>query len=215
MKDSQSSLVLFAELERPDQIENREQFVTTLGVALDEIENLFLSEWFAPLTRVRGITELAAVLQSPVHAFDIGVSLNLALWPRRFNFALLSGKLDVGLGSGNAAMMDGPVIERAAAMLARAKDDDLPWVIDLGEEIQAAAALSESCAVMHGLIMSNWSPVRLDVVRVFRACGKQAEVARRLSISQQAVSQSLSRAHIRELNEVERAIRDWLASLAR
>jgi lambda repressor-like predicted transcriptional regulator len=214
MKPTGTSILLYGELQTPGTIIDREQFATNLIATIEEIRSSYPTDWIAPLARVRGITELAAVLTTPANAFAMGVGLNITIWPQRYRFALVQGELDMGLESGNVALMDGPALGTAFTLLSRAKDQDLPWTIDLGDQLVESCRLFESAAAMHSLITANWSPVRLDIVREFRKSGTQAEVARQLNISQQAVSQALSRAHIRQLLAVEDAIHDWLGCLA-
>ena len=51
-----------------------------------------------------------------------------------------------------------------------------------------------------------WSNHQNQVVRLYRELGRQKDVAERLGITQQAVSDILKRAHWREINRAERLI---------
>ena len=72
----------------------------------------------------------------------------------------------------------------------------------------------EATAKLHDVVSSSWTSREAEAVHVYRLVGTQAAVARRLRITQQAVSDALSRARFSDLTVAEDAIRAWLQQVA-
>jgi hypothetical protein len=140
--------------------------------------------------------------------------LNEEIWPLRFRVAISHGLVDVSENSTNAGDMDGPAFHAAADALLRAKDQDLTFAMSISEWSVADCALAEELARLHSTLMGDWTGARAKIVASYRRLGRQADVAKRLGVTQQAVSAALRKAHLHELVAAEDALRRWLASRA-
>jgi len=136
--------------------------------------------------------------------------LNAALHPARFRAALASGTVDVAAQSRDAASMDGPAFHRAADALAQARRGGLSFAIAIEGAPQEVVHLVQAAARLHEAISSSWTAREAEAVHVYRLEGTQAAVARKLRITQQAVSDALLRARLSDLTFAEEAIRTWL-----
>lgn len=138
--------------------------------------------------------------------------LNEDVWPLRFRVAIGYGLVDVSERSTNAGDMDGPAFHAAADALLRAKDQGLPFALSISGWSVADCGLAEELARLHVTLMEDWTDARVKIVAAYRELGRQADVARRLGVTQQAVSAALGKAHFHELVAAEDALRRWLAT---
>ena len=204
-------IAVIADLQGSRRIEEPKQFAKRLALALRVIGERFEDEWRAPLMMTGGLDRLSGVLKHPQHGFDVAVDLNLRVWPERYRIAVAAGPLHVGMNTRRAAAMHGPAFHHAAVALDRGRTNDLPFAIDLGAELRAECELAESMARLHGVIMEGWTKARARAATLYRELGRQQEVAARLGISQQAVSEALAGAHHGRLKAAEKAMRTWMS----
>jgi len=206
--------VLVGDMIHSRTLRERRKMAQKVEAQIRQINRRWRTAWIAPLTTTRGIDELSGVLREASPAFDIVVFLNAALHPARFRSALASGAVDVAPKSGDAAAMDGPAFHRAADALAQARRRGLPFVAAIEGEPREICGLVEATAKLHDVISSSWTSREAEAVHIYRLVGTQAAVARRLRITQQAVSDALSRARFSDLTVAEDAIRAWLQQVA-
>jgi hypothetical protein len=206
-------VVLTADLIASRRAPERPALARHLRAALRGLETRFASEWRAPLTLTRGIDELSGVLLRARCAFDIAVALNQAVWPQRFRFVVASGEIDVGGGRRDASAMDGAGFHLAADAMARARAQELPLALALPSAPEPARRMAEGLARLHDAILRGWTASQAEAAAAYRRTGTQSKAARRLGVTQQAVSQALRTARLAELLQAEEALRAWLDSL--
>ena len=168
-----------------------------------------LSTQFADLLEdTMGLSEdgriLTAVINSSKRAFDFSVALQEAAWPINVRFALVSAP------PAGAAGRIGVIRDKATATLLQA-DSNCAFHFDLPSRSQPELGMASALVKLHGSLTAEWTESRANAVRSYRQHGKQSEVAEELGVSQQAVSQMLRGARLRELEDAETAMRDWLA----
>jgi hypothetical protein len=195
-------------------VRERRSVARRVEAQLRQVNRRWRDAWAAPLTTTRGMDEISGVLRDPRPAFDIVVFLNAALHPARFRCALASGAIDVAPDSGDAAAMDGPAFHRAADALAHARRRGFPFAAAIEGQPPEVRGLVEATAGLHDAISASWTSREAEAVQVYRLVGTQAAVARKLRITQQAVSDALSRARFPDLSVAEDAIRAWLEQLS-
>ena len=206
--------VLVGDMIRSRAITERGKMAQRVEAQVRLVNRRWRDAWVAPLTTTRGMDEISGVLRDARPAFDIVVFLNAALHPARFRSALASGAVDVAPKSGDAAAMDGPAFHHAADALAQARRRGLPFVAAIEGAPLEVCGLVEATAKLHDVVSSSWTSREAEAVHIYRLVGTQAAVARRLRITQQAVSDALSRARFSELAVAEDAIRAWLQQVA-
>ncbi|RMH04786.1 MAG: hypothetical protein D6702_02215 [Planctomycetota bacterium] len=151
----------------------------------------------------------SVVLKRPETAFDRLVDLMERVWPEPLRAALVS----VGHHEGEAAMARARA--RAAEALAQAAREGVRFRIHLAGRGDHECRLAEHLALLHAVVSEGWTATRHHAVRAYREFGRQKDVAERLGVTQQAVSQMLRGARLRELQAVEEAMRGWFAQPAR
>lgn len=145
-----------------------------------------------------------AILGGAEHAFDLAVALGEAAWPVRLRFTLAAA-LPAG-----AAGRDEAVRAKAQKLL-RGMDRSAALRADLPGRSAEECALADAVARLHRSLTADWTEGRWQAVRAYRRLGRQADVASELKVTQQAVSQMLLGARLRELTAAEDALRAWLA----
>lgn len=205
--------------DRPTVADDLERAIKQLGARYGRED-----AWVAPLVSTQGMDAVSGVLRKPRYAFDIAVALNTMLWPYRFRFALGSGTIDVAWKSNNAAAMDGPAFHRASDGLERARRDELTFAVELPEPSKEVCRLVERLCRLHQVLMQRWSKRAAMTMRAYRHLEAQGEAtntkvtqgkaARELGITQQAISEALTRAHYAELTAAEDAVRTWLGKIS-
>jgi hypothetical protein len=145
-----------------------------------------------------------------------GVSLPLIrrfrdlMGPIPFTFGVGVGRLSTQLKEKVALGMDGEAFHRARAALLAAKKQERGVRFDFSDP-----ALPLANALV-GLVEKQWSrltPRQREIAALLRTHEKQRVVARKLGISQPAVSKSASSAVVSQLREAEGALEMFLDTL--
>ncbi len=168
----------------------------------------------------RGLDEFSAVFADPSGAFDFLVRLNLSMWPARFRMAAVLGEVDIEADSTDAAVMDGPAFHRAAARIGALKADGRTFAVE-GDAIDpAAAALATALGSAHQSMTASLKGRTIETLRQLHgrppgeAPPTQEEIAKAMQLtSRQAISDALRRADSGTLQQMEDALRQWLAEL--
>ncbi|KAA3604329.1 MAG: hypothetical protein DWQ01_22230 [Planctomycetota bacterium] len=146
-----------------------------------------------------------AVLVRPDRAFDLAVALTEAFWPASCRTALVAG---------SGFSQPGPA-EQALELLTAHAGGPGSFTCDLPGRSPQENELVEIVAKLHNTLMSEWTPTRWKAVRAYRRLGRQRAVAEDLGVTQQAVSQMLRGARLRELQKAEDCFRRWLQGKGR
>lgn len=147
---------------------------------------------------------LTAILNSAERAFDLAVALQEATWPTSLRFTLAAAPL------AGAASRDEAVRARAQKLF-KGMERGAVLRCELPGRSAEECRLADAVARLHRTLTADWTEGRWHAVRSYRCHGRQADVAQELSVTQQAVSQMLLGARLRELSAAEDALRAWLA----
>jgi hypothetical protein len=202
---SQAFTVIVGDLIHSRDIAYREQLSHKIRSAIAYISREFREEFYAPIVLTRGIDELSGVLEKPDMSYKICRLLNDRIYPREFRFAIVRSTLDVAISSKNAAMMDGPAFHTAADLIQQAKNKNLYYRFNLFEFEEFDPWLSELTNLLH-ILRRGWSKQKHRVVQLYEEFGNQETVAKKLGITQQAVSDALQKAYWKELKRAENMV---------
>ena len=187
-------------------ISDRARLLKRIQAAISEIVKKFQEEFYAPLKLTRGVDELSGVLKRPEKAYQICTFLNERLLPYQFRFAIVRGNLDIGVKSKDAAKMDGTAFHIAANIIERARKEKRCYYFDLGLQPPILEQLVNELSNLIYLLRSNWSNHQRRIVELYLRLGSQQSVAKKLSITQQAVSDALRQARWKEIGQAEKVI---------
>lgn len=174
------------------------------GPRLAEALKPFRDALSAPFALAEDGTSGTAVLGSAERAFDFAVALAEAAWPARLRCTLAAAPPAGAAGRDEA-------VRAKALKLQRGMPRDGALRVDLPGRSPEECGLADALARLHRSLLADWTESRWRAVRSYRRHGRQADVARELGVSQQAVSQMLVGARLRELQAAEDALRAWLA----
>lgn len=210
---SQSSdrlTVIIGDLVHSRKLSNRRYLPRRIRAATRKVSQDFKREIVAPLMLTKGIDELSGVLRRSDHSYRICSRLNDIMKPVEFRFVIVRGTLDVAISKRDAREMDGEAFHRAAALMRRAKRARQFYRFALGPQFDELNEwISEMANLVH-VIKRTWTHRQEKLVDLYRDLGTQKEVAGRLNITQQAVSDALAQAQWREVSRAEALIQKAL-----
>ncbi len=196
--------VLLGDVRGSRGIADREGFRKRLVRACSQVNQAHGSELAAPCELLKGIDEVGAVLGTLGSAYDIMSRLLTAIEPAGMRFVLIRGSIDVKADSGEISLMDGPAFHEAARAMTELKRLGLTLWMRAGDELVDVAIEGE----VNLLWLLKWMRTERqeEVITAYEETGNQAEAARALGVSQQAVSGVLGRSRYREARKLERAL---------
>jgi len=198
--------VIVGDLVSSRRIENRQLASRTIRAAMARVNRRYAEELYAPLTLTRGIDELSGVLRRSDAAYRICRDLNEAVVPLAFRFAIVRSDLDVAVKSRDASKMDGRAFHRAADMIAQARRMGQHFRFDLDLRYSELNLWITELANLAHVLRSTWTDHQRRLVELYTKMGNQEAVAKRLGITQQAVSGGLRQAHWRDVERAERLV---------
>ena len=192
---------------------SRKELSRQLPLHIADVHRDYREEFVAPLVLTRGIDELSGVLKRPFMSYTICELLNERLYPSAFRFAVVTGILDVGVGSKDARKMDGPAFHKAADLMEQAKRDRLRYVFSVsGKKVASADPVLTELANLIQTIRERQSDRQRYLIKLYEELNNQSDVAKELGVTQQTVSDALRAAQWRELRRSKDAIVAFLKS---
>lgn len=172
---------------------------------------IYSEDLFADVAVLKGVDEVGAVLTAPASVYGIVRDLADRLHPQEVRFALARGRVDVGLDERDVAMMDGPAFHRADELLDRVERSDLLFDADLDRSPLQTAIADEINLLL--VLRGQRTDRQREIVEQYERTSSQREVAAELGISQQAVSNALSRANWQMTNTIENRLQRTLEAV--
>ncbi len=124
-----------------------------------------------------------------------------SLYPHSMRFTLSFGEIDVGLDTKDVAKMDGSAFHKAADMMNKLKKSKLLFTMSTHDEIMDIAIKGQINLIF--FLRKKWSKKQYEVIKEYEKVGSQYEVAKALSVTQQAVSNILKRSMWKEIKNIE------------
>jgi hypothetical protein len=207
--DSRNPVVLLGDVVGSARIKGRLQMRRRMESACALVNRAYRGGIRADFKMLKGIDEVAGVLDAVASVYDIVLSFLGAARPHHVRFVAVRGVIDVGLDEDDVSAMDGPVFAAGSEIMARLKRSGMPLSMHTGDRYFDATA----GALMNSLILLRhaWSDRQHEIVDEYEKRGNQTAVARRLHISQQAVSDALRKARWREIGMLEGDLKRMLA----
>ena len=197
----------------PDRRRMVSRIRKVLAKVTDELEAGTEGELFAARPRlVKGIDEMSAVMWEPSRAYRLCRLINYRIAPNRIRFAIVSGNVDIGLDTGDASQMDGPAFHIAAEGIERARKRSDVYYIRCAED-QAADRLLTVLANMVHAAFERLSEHQRRATILYDELKDQRKVARKMGITQQAVSDALRSAQYRLLASANEELDNYLSGL--
>lgn len=184
-------------------LEDRSAFRQVLTDALAEANEAVDDGVAAPFATLKGVDEIAGVLETPIGSYRAIRTLVEAIHPAAIRFAVVWGDVDVGIHERDVARQDGPAFHRADELLETiAREDRYVEVVVPGVPGPYVTTIGNQMDLLC-IRKSEWTARQAEVVREYRDAESMAATAERLDVAVQTISKSLARANAKRLMTVE------------
>ena len=197
----QKLYVLLGDVISSSRISDRDVFQKKLEEACNEINASYVRDIYADFKILKGLDEIGGVLSSISNSYELLTTILERLYPDLMRFVLVLDYVDTALEARDVAKMDGPAFHKAAHSMQALKKSKFMFDISVGDNI-----IDTSIAGMINLtllIKKNWTERQLQIVKEYKKGKNQAEIAKSLGITQQAVSKILNRSMWKEIKGIE------------
>lgn len=182
-------------------ISDRENFQKKLGEACKKINKTYVSDIYGDFRILKGVDEVSGVLSTISNSYDIITAMLEQLYPHLMRFVLVCDYIDTALETRDVARMDGPAFHRASDIMNTLKKSKLMFDMSVDDELMDAAITGQINLIL--LLKRNWSQKQHQIVREYEKTRNQYDVAKKLGITQQAVSKALTRSMWKEIKSIE------------
>ncbi len=200
----QKFYVLLGDVIQSRQIDNRDDFQKIIEETCKNINTMYAEGIYADFKILKGIDEIGGVLSSMSNIYKIITKILDDIYPNTIRFALVFDYIDTALETRNVTKMDGVAFHKASEMIRELKMSKLMFDMSVEDEMLDMAITGQINLIF--LFKKNWSATQYNIVREYEKTNKQSEVAKKLRITQQAVSKNLKRSMWKEIKTVEEKI---------
>ena len=200
--------VIIGDLVASRQNPDRRTLQRRFKAALEALSRSPAVQFVAPPTITQG-DEFQAVLHAEEMS-DVPILCERVaadLFPDRLRLGVGVGTITTDL-SGNPTEMDGPAFHRARTALEGAKQAGRQLVFSTGTGRRDAAA--NAIAILLEAVRSDWSEIHHRRARLYAELRTVQAVANAERVSKQAVSKTLKRCHLEEVQAATRALQELL-----
>ncbi|MBC2696546.1 MAG: hypothetical protein HF982_14970 [Desulfobacteraceae bacterium] len=200
----QKFYVLLGDVIQSRQIDNRDDFQKKIEETCKNINTMYAEGIYADFKILKGIDEIGGVLSSMSNIYKIITRILNDIYPNTIRFALVFDYIDTALETRNVTKMDGVAFHKASEMIRELKMSKLMFNMSVEDEMLDMSITGQINLIF--LIKKNRSATQYNIVREYEKTKKQSEVAKKLRITQQAVSKNLKRSMWKEIRTFEEKI---------
>lgn len=197
----QKLYVLLGDVISSRQISDREKFQNKFEETVEMINSLYADDIYAHFKILKGIDEIGCVLSTISKSYEIITTISEQLYPTLMRFVLVFDYIDIGLETMDVSKMDGFAFHKASETMNTLKKSKLMFDMIVDDKIIDTTIAGQINLIF--LIKKNWSVLRHEIVKEYKNTNNQDQVARKLGITQQAVSKSLKRLMWKEITCIE------------
>jgi hypothetical protein len=183
------------------KIKNRDKFQYKLESACKYINKGFEENVYGDFKIIKGIDEIEGVLKNISGIYKIITIIQKSVFPQKIRFIVVHGNIDTAVESKNVEKMDGPVIHKAADRIMKLKKSNFLFDIDTENAIIDPLLKGQINLLM--FYKARWKARDIQIAESYTKYKNQTFVADKLSITQQAVSDSLRRIKWDEISLME------------
>ncbi|MDZ7373959.1 MAG: SatD family protein [candidate division KSB1 bacterium] len=203
--------VVTGDLRASRRAPDRGELQNRLRTAIDRANAQFRDQLLAPFQITLG-DEWQGLLVDASAAYRVAAFFRDALAPQGITVGVGEGELATDLVT-DVRQMDGEAFHRSRTALEEAKRRGVAVAFRMRDP--SVDPLLSGIASLIFDLYERWTPVQRERYCLLRELGTMAEVARRLSVSVAAVSQSLSSARAARVQECEDALSEFLSAWSR
>jgi hypothetical protein len=191
-------VALLGEVEENPAVLRVDDLQKRLGGVLKEFNKERVASVASSLSITGGFPEFGGVLLDLAEAYEVARRLAEEFHPLPVRVAAVVGEVS------SESAQDGPAFDAAAELLYRARKEDRLLLVSGTEP--GLDLLANTVALVLYRNLQLWTARQCEVVRLYRRCHRQRDVAEALGVTQQAVSNALASAGWRALEEAERSL---------
>lgn len=186
------------------RIKDKEAFQNKLQETCNEINTLYADYIYAEFKILKGIDEIEGILFDLSRSYEIISAILERLYPNLMRFVLVDDYIDTAIESRDVAKMDGPAFHKASDIMGELKKSKLIFGISIEDKTIENLICGEINLIL--LFKKNLSAKQHLIAKEYKQTGSQHEVAKRLGITQQAVSKALNRSLWEEIRHIEQGL---------
>lgn len=184
-------------------VDDREALRASLDEGVARANEAVCEQLVAPFAVLRGVEEIGGVLTDPELCYRAVRELTEAVLPVGIGFAIVHGKIDIGLATESVSRMDGPAFHEADRLLSELESDERTvGFVDPDVEPWIRTVLADQMQLLH-TVKQAWTPHQAGLVRAYRQAESMQAIADERDVSVQTVSQTLARANAKQVMAVE------------
>nr|WP_321498677.1 SatD family protein [uncultured Methanolobus sp.] len=183
------------------RIKDRDEFQCKLESACDSVNGTYKDDIYASFKIIKGIDEIEGVLTDISGIYKIITAIQGFVSPHKVRFSIVYGDIDTAVKSKNVEKMDGPAIHSTTDRIMELKKSQLLFDIFTGNEIIDSTLRGQINLLL--FYKDKWTAREKQISENYSELKKQVLVADKLSISQQAVSNTLRKIRWEEINSIE------------
>lgn len=193
--------VLLGDVISSRRISDRERFRNKFEEILEKINTAYVEDIFADFKVLKGIDEIGGVLFTMSNIYKIINEILEQLHPNLIRFVLIFDYIDTGMETFDISKMDGPAFHKASDTMNTLKKSKLMLEMSVSDKIIDTAITGQINLIL--LTKKNWSSKQHQIVREYKSTNNQDDVAKKLGITQQAVSKTLNKVMWKEIFLIE------------
>ncbi len=204
--------VLLGDVINSRTIRERKNFEKKLQAALEWATLLYSSTFKAPVTKWKGLDEIAAIIHDPQNIYDMMKGINEMIYPNKIRFVLVHGNIEL-IKNKPVSELDGDAFHKAASLMNELKKEKFIFKCSGITEDKDRAL--ENQINMGFLMKSKWTKKQALLYSLYYKNGSQEATAKKLKISQQSVSKTLKSINGFEVIQLEKRINNWILTYYR
>jgi len=193
--------VLLGDVISSRRISDRERFQNKFEEILEKINAAYVEDIFADFKILKGIDEIGGVLSTMSNIYKIINEILEQLHPNLIRFVLIFDYIDTGMESFDISKMDGPAFHKASDTMNTLKKSKLLFEMSVSDKMIDTAIIGQINLIL--FTKKNWSLKQHQIVREYKSTNNQDDVAKKLGITQQAVSKTLNKVMWKEIFQIE------------
>jgi hypothetical protein len=183
------------------KIKDRDEFQSKLESVCNCINTNFEQDIYGNFKIIKGIDEIEGVLKRISSIYKIITKIQKLVSPYKIRFIVVYGNINTAVDSKNVEKMDGPAIHKATDKIMELKKSNFLFDIDTENSIVDPLLKGQINLLM--FYKTRWTARENQIAENYAIYKKQTLVAQKLSITQQAVSDSLRKIKWEEIHLME------------
>ncbi len=189
------------------KIKNKESFWEQIDEVISRVNEEFREEFLFQFEIFNG-DELMGVCRNSKKAYEVSAKIIEYLHPHKIRIVISEGNLDKKRKTKKLSELDGEVFWNASREINALKKTKGQFSFVSGDKKKDS--IITSLGDLLALLKYEWTHRETEIIQLYDKIKNQQEVAKRLKISQQSVSDGLIRSKHKRIRESEKVLIEFL-----